>query len=105
MESKFRSVDAPEEIPFTCDANFLRNVDLLNPMIRFGDLDISFHPSGTSGYEDLERTATRFDLERLLVPVASLADVIRSKESANREKDRQALPTLRALLERSRLHD
>jgi hypothetical protein len=36
------------------------------------------------------------------VPVAALADVIRSKESANRPRDRAMLPTLRALLERSR---
>jgi hypothetical protein len=31
------------------------------------------------------------------VPVASLDDVIRSKEAANREKDRVALPQLYAL--------
>ncbi|MCY3620437.1 MAG: hypothetical protein OXH68_01840 [Gammaproteobacteria bacterium] len=34
------------------------------------------------------------------VPVASLADVIRSKGAADREKDRQALPRLRQLEER-----
>jgi hypothetical protein len=31
---------------------------------------------------------------------ASLEDIIRSKEAANREKDRMALPTLRLLLEK-----
>jgi hypothetical protein len=36
------------------------------------------------------------------VPVASLADVIRSKEAAGRERDRLVLPTLRRLLERQR---
>jgi hypothetical protein len=34
------------------------------------------------------------------VPVASLADVIRSKEAAGRERDRAVLPTLRRLLDR-----
>jgi len=34
--------------------------------------------------------------------VASLADVIRSKEAAGREKDRAVLPILRQVLERSR---
>jgi hypothetical protein len=34
------------------------------------------------------------------VAVASLADVIRSKEAANRPKDQVALPTLRLLLRR-----
>ena len=39
----------------------------------------------------------------LLIPkehVASLADVIRSKQAANRPKDQRVLPTLRALLAR-----
>jgi hypothetical protein len=36
------------------------------------------------------------------VNVASLADVIRSKEAAGREKDRAVLPILRRVLERSR---
>jgi hypothetical protein len=39
-------------------------------------------------------------LDDVIVPVASLADVIRSKEAAGRERDRAALPTLRLLLER-----
>jgi hypothetical protein len=34
--------------------------------------------------------------------VAALEDIIRSKEAANREKDRLALPTLRLLLKRIR---
>jgi hypothetical protein len=34
--------------------------------------------------------------------VAALADVIRSKEAAGREKDRAVLPILRQVLERSR---
>lgn len=40
--------------------------------------------------------------EGLLVPVAALEDIIHSKETANREKDRQALPTLRRLLQKTR---
>ena len=101
MEAKVRSVDAPGGLSFSCDAEFLGNVELLNLKTRFGDLDIAFRPSGTTGYEDIRRAAVQYELEGLLVPVASLADIIRSKESADREKDRVALPTLRALLERS----
>jgi hypothetical protein len=41
----------------------------------------------------------------LRILVASLADVIRSKEAANREKDRIALPRLRRLLDRLRAED
>ncbi len=75
----------------------------MNLRTRFGDLDLSFEPSGTGGYEDLSPRAVRFDLgQGLVVPAAALEDVIRSKEAANREKDRQALPALRLLLEKIR---
>ncbi len=105
MEAKVRTVDAPGGLSFSCDAEFLRKVELLNLMTRFEDLDISFRPSGTAGHEDLRRAAVHYELEGLLVPVASLAAIIRSKDFANREKDRVALPTLRALLERSKDSD
>lgn len=101
IEARIRSVDAPGGLAFTCDANFLQSSELLNLVTRFGDLDISFRPSGTTGYRELERSAKQYDIEGLIVPVASLADIIRSKESANREKDWQALPTLRILLKRT----
>ena len=57
-------------------------------------------PPGTAGYDDLKHNIVRYDLGGLVVPVAALADIIRSKESANRPRDRAALPTLRALLAR-----
>jgi hypothetical protein len=56
-------------------------------------------PEGTAGFADLEQSALVFDLDGLEVPVASLEDVIRSKEAADRPKDRGQLPILRALLE------
>ena len=70
---------------------------MLNLITRFGDLDLSFRPAGTSGYEDLYRHVEHYDLEGLVVPVAALVDVIRSKQAANRPKDHAALPTLRSL--------
>ena len=102
MDARIRSVDVPGGLPFACDAQFLGNVELLNLVTQFGDLDISFHPSGTEGYEDLKDNLVQYDLDGLIVPVASLTDIIRSKESAGREKDKAALPTLRALLDRSK---
>ncbi len=39
------------------------------------------------------------------VPVAALEDVIRSKEAADRPKDRRSLPVLRQLLEELRRRD
>jgi len=71
-----------------------------------GYLDVALVPDGTRGYDDLRRGATREQItESLQVDVASLADVIRSKEAAGREKDRAVLPILRQVLERSRSNE
>ena len=103
MSARIRTEAAPDGLPFACDAAFLGQMKLLNLTTEFGDLDLSFEPSGTGGYEELSSRAVRYDLgEGLLVRVAALEDIIRSKEAANREKDRQALPTLRLLLEKVR---
>lgn len=69
---------------------------------KHGDLDISFEPAGTSGFEELRAKSVEYDLEGLIVPVAALSDIIRSKEAAGRAEDRAALPTLRALLDQAR---
>ena len=103
MGARIRTPDLAEGLPFSCDATFLRQMMLLNLTTRLGDLDLSFEPSGTQGYSELAPRAIRYDLgDGLLVTVAALEDIIRSKEAANREKDRQALPTLRLLLEKKR---
>jgi hypothetical protein len=100
MDARIRAGDAPDGLPFACDTAFFRTVELVNLTTRLGDLDVSLVPSGTTGYHDLLPGLVRYDLGGLVVPVAGLADVIRSKEAAGRAKDRVALPTLRALLER-----
>ncbi len=64
-----------------------------------GRLDLVFEPAGTHGYEDLVCGAGDFDIHGVRVRVASLEDVIRSKEATNRPRDREQLPTLRRLLE------
>jgi len=99
LAARIRAADAPTGLPFACDAAFLRQMKLLNLTTRFGDLDVAFEPAGTGGFEDLWARAVRYDLgDGLNVPVAALEDIIRSKEAANREKDRHALPVLRLLL-------
>ena len=66
-----------------------------------GDIDVTFCPSGTSGFADLQRDAIDIQAaDRLHILVTSLEDVIRSKAAAGREKDRLALPRLRRLLDR-----
>jgi hypothetical protein len=63
-----------------------------------GPLDIAMRPDGTTGYEDLNGSVIVMRYEGMDVPVASLSDVIRSKEAAGREKDIRVLPALRAHL-------
>ena len=99
LDAKVWTPDAPDGLPFGHDAASLDAVEVWNLVTRFGRFDISFVPSGTNGYADLHRDATRVAILGVDVEVASLADVIRSKEAADRPKDRFALPLLRRMLE------
>jgi hypothetical protein len=99
VQAKIRTDTVPEGLPFACDAEFFANVDLVNLVTPYGDVDIAFVPSGTGGYDDLVHRAEALDLGAgLAPPIAALEDVIRSKEAADRPKDRAALPALRTLL-------
>ena len=100
LQARVRHPDVPEGLPFSCDATSLASAVFWNLTTRFGDLDISFTPAGTQGYPDLLRDALTVELRGRPVRVAHLADVIRSKDAANRDKDRRVLPVLRQLLDR-----
>ena len=54
-----------------------------------------------SNLEHLAERAQAIDIGGVIVRVAALEDIIRSKEAANREKDRVVLTALRRLLERT----
>jgi hypothetical protein len=98
LDARIRTEGVPEGLPFSHDAASLANVGVWNLTCLFGELDISFKPSGTDGYEDLVRAALRVDVRGEQMPVASLADIIRSKEAAGRPKDFTALPALQERL-------
>ena len=100
LQARVRHPDIPEGLPFPCDATSLAAAVFWNLTTRYGDLDISFTPAGTQGYPDLVRDALTIELRGVPVRVAHLADVVRSKDAANRDKDRRVLPVLRQLLER-----
>ena len=92
-------------LAFEHDGPSLARVDVWNLVTDAGDLDLSFEPSGTEGWPDLHRRALKVDLVGGITEVASLADIVRSKEAANRPKDQLALPALRRLLRLSRPSD
>jgi hypothetical protein len=87
----------PAGAPFDHAPESLAAVRVWNFVTDHGRLDISFTPSGTEGFEDLSRDAVHLTIQGVPVDVASLDDIIRSKEAAGREKDRLVLPVLRRI--------
>lgn len=87
---------------FRLEGKTLANGSAWKFVTRYGELDIALDPDGTHGYEDLRRAASRTEVAGMSILVASLADVIRSKEAADRDKDRRVLDDLRRTLEQSR---
>jgi len=98
MRARIRAPDVSGGLAFNCDAPFLRGMQVLSLVTDYGELDLSFVPAGTEGYEDLAKRALSVAVKGHTVPIASLEDIIRSKEAANRPKDLAALPILRQLL-------
>lgn len=99
LDARIRA-EGVEPLPFSHDAESLAAGRSWNLTTRFGDLDISMTPSGTRGYDDLRRDAVEVTVRGVPVLLASLADIVRSKDAAGRDKDRRALPVLRELLAR-----
>ena len=101
LDARVRADGVADGLPFDCSADFLSRVELLNLTTSAGEVDIAFRPSGTLGYDDLAVGAISVDIRGTTFEVASLADVIRSKQAADRPKDRLVLPALRELLEQT----
>jgi hypothetical protein len=92
----------PIAAPFDCTARRLAESDLFELLTRAGEMDVVFKPAGSQGFADIDARATSVVIGGVSVRVASLDDVIRSKEAANRSKDQRALPLLRQLAEELR---
>jgi hypothetical protein len=102
LHARLRTTSDPDGVDFPIEPEMLRAGDSWTFTTRSGDLDLVFLPAGTRGYGDLARNAAELSVTgdgSVTVAVASLADVIRSKEAAGRDKDRAALPLLRRTLE------
>ena len=89
-----------EPVPTKIDGGFLANMPhMLNLVTDFGEMDLTFTPAGRAGdFDGWRRGATSEEIEEgLTVLVASLNDIIDSKQAANRPKDQMALPYLESL--------
>lgn len=101
LNARIRTDSVPEGLPFSTSAEAMRGLVMLNLKTDYGDLDITFQPSGTGGYPDLIKNAEERSLGSVTIRIASLADVVRSKEAAGRNKDIEALTELYELLRRA----
>jgi hypothetical protein len=103
LNAKLRVPELDYPMPIALDERTFDQGTTWTFVTNLGFLDVALLPDGTHGYDDLKRSATVEQItDTLAISVASLADVIRSKEAAGREKDRAVLPTLRQVLERSK---
>ena len=101
LHARVRAPDAPEGLPFAHDGTSLQAARVWNLITDHGAMDLAMMPSGTDGYPDLAREASPIAFLRFKVPVASIEDIIRSKEAAGRPKDLKHLPILYQSLKRS----
>jgi hypothetical protein len=109
LDAQLRSEDSlglvnggPVALPFDCTADVLAQSEIRELLTRSGELDLVFKPAGSSGFADLDARAVSVPVGSVSVRVASLDDVIRSKEVANRPKDQRTLPLLRQLADEIR---
>lgn len=103
LAATLRDAGEPDGIAIDLDGKTLKKALPDFGFLRFdtkhGFLDLLYKPAGTGGFRDLARSATKEDVGSIGVLIASLEDVIRSKQAVGRPRDLQQLPTLRRLLE------
>jgi hypothetical protein len=97
LGAKVYTESVPAGLSFDCSAAALGRAKMWNLVTKAGRLDIAFTPAGTDGYQDLTKDAEKFEAFGVSFLVASLDDIIRSKEAAGRPKDADDVLILRAL--------
>ncbi len=97
LDAKIYTESVPEGLPFDCSPVMLARAKMWNLITKAGRLDIAFEPAGLEGYDDLKKDAERFEAFGVKFFVASLDDIIRSKEAAGRPKDLDDVAILRAM--------
>jgi len=99
LNARLRVDGDPDGVVFDPHPALIASMAMLNMTTRCGDLDLTFTPSGLDGYEGVSERSVTFEVGGLHLQVAALADIIRSKEAADRPKDHATLPILLALQE------
>ena len=86
-----------DDVPFVPDGRTLRRTRVLTLDTPDGRLDLLAQPDGSPAYEVLRERAVVADLDGIVVPIASLDDLIAMKKAAGRPKDLVAVEELEAI--------
>lgn len=101
------SDEEARSLPVTIDAETLLNFGSSTWMTDAGPLDLLVElrdrDGGRHDFADLSARAVGYEVGDLTIWLASLDDIVASKEFAGRDKDRDALPELNELLRRQQL--
>ncbi len=97
LHAKVYTESVPEGLPFDVSVATLARARMWNLVTDAGRLDIAFEPAGVDGYTDLKKDAEDFEAFGVRFLVASLDDIIRSKEATGRAKDADDVIVLKAL--------
>lgn len=102
LDARVYTESIPEGLPFDCSPRTLGRAKMWNLVTNAGRVNIAFEPSGTTGYGDLVENAQKFEAFGTHFLVASVEDIIRSKESTGRAKDREDVLLLRGMEAKAR---
>lgn len=98
------SDEKARQLPVTIDGETLLSFGSSTWMTDAGPLDLLVElcgrDGGRHGYTELAARAVGYDVGGLTIRLASLDDIVASKEFVGRDKDRDALPELKELLRR-----
>lgn len=99
LDARVFTDNVPEGLAFDCTPETLARGEMWKLTTTAGRVDLVFLPAGTSGFDDLIEDAVPFDVFGARVYAASLSDIIRSKEAADRPQDRQDVLVLKAMIQ------
>ena len=98
LHARVFTESVPEGLAFDCSGKALARADFWNLVTDAGRLDVIRHPVGVSGYDELREHAVRFEIHGQPLFAASLGDILRSKQAADRPQDRQDAVIIREML-------
>jgi hypothetical protein len=98
LDARVYTESVPEGLAFDCSATTLARADIWNLTTAAGRVDVIFRPAGIDDYEALRANAARFEIHGAPLFAASLSDILRLKEAADRPQDRQDAVIIREIL-------